>query len=141
MGLPISTPQQAQRSEPSVSHTTFRDATGRQVWQTAKGDTKAAAKAERAATLARRELGQRIERTNLTVGQAAEAWLERGTGQKGRLAPPTHERYRRIVARHLDRSSDPKQRPLGALKLRELTADRVAAWSGCAGPTSTTSTT
>ena len=31
--------------------------------------------------------------------------------------------------RHLDRSTDPALRPLGTVKLRELTADRVAAWS------------
>jgi integrase len=99
------------------------------VWQTAKGSTKAAAKAERAETLARLQLGQRIERTSLTVAQAAQAWLERGIGQKGPWAPSTKERYERIVRLHIDKSNAPGVRPLGSVKLRELTIDRVAAWS------------
>jgi hypothetical protein len=108
---------------------TYRDATGRQVWQTAKGETKAAAKAERAETIARLYRGGRIERTELTVAQAARAWLERGVGQKGRWAPSTAEGYERIVRLHIDRSNDPRVRPLGSRKLRELTVDEVAAWS------------
>src|SRR5690349_10965770 len=36
---------------------TYRDATGRQIWQTAKGETKADAKAERAELLARMHKG------------------------------------------------------------------------------------
>src|SRR5256885_10402014 len=76
---------------------TYRDATGRQVWQTAKGDTKADAKAERAETLARMHRGERVERTSMTVGEVARLWLERGTGQKGRWAPSTLEGYDRIV--------------------------------------------
>src|SRR5207248_11426685 len=39
---------------------TYRDATGRQVWQTVKGDTKADAKAERAELVARMHLGERV---------------------------------------------------------------------------------
>ena len=58
---------------------TYRDATGRQVWQTAKGDTKADAKAERAELLARMHKGERVERTTLTVGEVAQLWLERGS--------------------------------------------------------------
>jgi integrase len=65
----------------------------------------------------------------LTVSQAARAWLERGVGQKGRWAPSTAEGYERIVRLHIDRSSDPRMRPLGSRKLRELTVDEVAAWS------------
>src|SRR5438067_9391933 len=108
---------------------TYRDATGRQVWQTAKGDTKADAKAERAETLARMHKGERVERTSLTVGEVARLWLERGTGQKGRWAPSTLEGYERIVRLHIERSTDPSQRPLGTVKLRDLRADRVARWS------------
>jgi integrase len=107
----------------------YRDGTGRQVWQTAKGATKADARGERAETLARRQLGQRIERNTLTVSQVARAWLERGTGKNGRWSASSQERYDRIVRRHIDRSADPTQRPLGEVKLRDLTADRVAAWS------------
>src|SRR5437667_7784558 len=66
---------------------TYRDATGRQVWQTAKGETKADAKAERAELLARMHRGERAERTSTTVGEVARVWLQRGTGQKGRWAP------------------------------------------------------
>src|SRR5437764_9203491 len=76
---------------------TYRDATGRQVWQTAKGDTKADAKAERAELVARMHLGERVERTALTVSEVARLWLERGTGPKGRWTRSTHERYARIV--------------------------------------------
>ena len=43
---------------------TYRDVTGRQVWQTAKGDTKADAKAERAELLAHMHKGERVERTD-----------------------------------------------------------------------------
>src|ERR1041384_8196710 len=62
---------------------TYRDATGRQVWQTAKGTTKADAKAERAELLARMHKGERVERTALTLGEVAQLWLERGTGKNG----------------------------------------------------------
>jgi integrase len=34
-----------------------------------------------------------------------------------------------MVRRHIDASADPARRPLGALKLRDLTVDRVADWS------------
>jgi len=64
---------------------TYRDATGRQIWQTATGNSKRAAKTERAEMVARIALGQRIERTSLTVSEVARAWPERGTGQKGPL--------------------------------------------------------
>ncbi len=66
---------------------TYRDATGRQVWQTANGDSKADAKAERAELVARQYRGERIERTTLTVSEVAALWLERGTGAKGRWSP------------------------------------------------------
>jgi integrase len=108
---------------------TYRDATGRQVWQTSKGDTKADAKAERAELLARMHRGERVERTSITVGEVARLWLERGTGQKGRWAPSTLEGYERIVRRHIERSTDPSQKPLATVKLRELSIDRVARWS------------
>jgi hypothetical protein len=108
---------------------TYRDASGRQIWQTANGDTKADAKAERAALVARMHNGGRVEHTGLTVSDVAKLWLERGTGRTGRWAPPTRERYERMVRRHIDASADPSRRPLGALKLRDLTVDRVAEWS------------
>src|SRR6266576_1155819 len=108
---------------------TYRDATGRQVWQTSKGETKADAKAERGELLARMHKGERVERTSMTVGEVARLWLERGTGQKGRWAPSTLEGYERIVRRHVEHSTDPSQRPLGTVKLRELSIDRVARWS------------
>jgi integrase len=108
---------------------TYRDGTGRQVWQTAKGETKADAKTERAELVARMHLGGRVERTTLTVSEVARLWLERASGQTGRWAQPTRERYERMVRRHIDASADPARRPLGALKLRELTVDRVADWS------------
>ena len=44
----------------------YRDSTRRQRWQTAKGDTKADAKAERAGILARLHRGERIERSSRT---------------------------------------------------------------------------
>jgi integrase len=108
---------------------TYRDA-GRQRWQTATGETKADAKAERAELKARLHRGERVERTNLTVGYVARLWLERGTGQKGRWAPSTLEGYERIVRLHIERSTDTGQMPLASVKLRELSIDRVAAWSG-----------
>src|SRR4051812_1517143 len=108
---------------------TYRDATGRQVWQTAKGDTKADAKAERAELLARMHKGERVERTTLTVSEVAALWLERASGPQGKWARPTRERYERIVRLHIDASTNPGGRPLGTCKLRELSMDRVAAWS------------
>ena len=85
---------------------TYRDATGRQVWQTASGDTKADAKAERGELLARMHKGERVERTNLTVSEVAQLWLERGTGPKGRWTRSTHERYARIVRNHIDAAAE-----------------------------------
>lgn len=98
-------------------------------WQTAAGDTKAAAKAERAEALARQQLGQRIERTSLTVADDARACLDRGIGQKGQWVDTTREHYNRYVCLHIEQSNDPSQRPLGDVKLRDLTPDRIAAWS------------
>src|SRR5439155_12007000 len=100
---------------------TYRDATGRQVWQTSKGDAKADAKAERAELLARMHKGERVERTSMTVGEVARLWLDRGTGQKGRWAVSTLEGYERIGRRHIERSTDPTQKPLATVKLRDLT--------------------
>src|SRR5881398_3513615 len=94
------------RAIPGKYEFTYRDATGRQVWQTAKGDTKADAKAERAELVARMHLGERVERTALTVSEVARLWLERGSGQTGRWARPTRERYERMVRRHIDASAD-----------------------------------
>lgn len=74
-------------------------------------------------------LSARVERTSHTAAEVARLWLERGTGQKGRRAPSTLEGYERIVRLHIERSTDPGQRPIGSLKLRDLTPDRVAAWS------------
>jgi integrase len=108
---------------------TYRDVKRRQVWQTAKGKTKAAARAERAQMLARLRLGQRVERTDLTVAAAAAQWLERGIGQKGQWEPATRERYERIVRRCVENSADPTLRPIGQLKLRDAHADQVAAWT------------
>ena len=54
----------------------FRDSTHRQPWQTAKGDTLADAKAERAEMVARLRRGERVERSSRTVGEVVEAWLE-----------------------------------------------------------------
>ena len=108
---------------------TFRDATGRQIWQTSRSATKVDAKAERSETLARIRLGERIERTNLTVGEVARRWVDRGIGKKGPWERSTRERYERIVRRCIDASVDPTVRPLGEVKLRRLTVDRVAGWS------------
>jgi integrase len=108
---------------------TYRDATGRQVWQTATAETKADAKAERAALIVRMHGGERVERTGRTVGDVAALWLERSLGQKGRWAPSTRERYVRIVRLHIDGAADHAQKPIGTVKLRDLTVDRVAAWS------------
>ncbi len=107
----------------------YRDGTGRQVWQTGSGGTKASAKAERAEILARLRLGQRIERTQVTPIEAANLWLERGTGQRGRWADSTRDRYERIVRLHIEQSADSTPQPIGQVKLRDLTPDRVAAWS------------
>jgi len=107
----------------------FRDSTHRQRWQTAKGDTLADAKAERAEMVARLHRGERVERTKRTVSEAAQAWLERGRGQRGPWDPVTRERYERIVRRHVLGSADPQRRPLGEMKLRDLTPDHVAEWS------------
>src|SRR5437870_2573744 len=84
----------------------YRDATGRQVWQTAKGSTKTDAKAERAELLARMHRGERVERATLTVSEVAQLWFERASGPQGRWAPSTRERYERIVRRHIDASAD-----------------------------------
>src|SRR5437763_16711174 len=56
---------------------TYRDATGRQVWQTVKGTSKADAKAERAEVLTRMHKGERVERMTLTVTELARLWPER----------------------------------------------------------------
>jgi integrase len=117
------------RRVPESYEYVYRDSSSRQRWKRASGKTKAAARAERAETVARVRLGQRTEYTTLTVSQTAELWLERGSGQHGRWAPPTHERYRRIVRLHIDAAGDEKAKPIGTYKLRELTIDRVAAWS------------
>src|SRR5437016_13067208 len=93
----------------------YRDATGRQVWETAKGSTKADAKAERAELLARMHRGERVERTTLTVSEVAQLWLERASGPARALGaidaralradrPPTHRRlsrHRALAARRL----------------------------------------
>jgi len=98
-------------------------------WQTAKGDTLADAKAERAEVVARLHRGERVERTKRTLTDAAQAWLERGRGQRGPWDPVTRERYERAVRRHVLGSADPQRRPLGEVKLRDLTPDHVAEWS------------
>ena len=118
-GLPI----------PGKYEFTYRDATRRQIWQTAKGTTKADAKAERADLVARLRLGHRVERTNLTVAAVARQWVERGIGQHGRWDESTRERYDRIVRRTIEASADPARLTIGTLKLRDLNVDRVAAWS------------
>ena len=41
------------------------------------------------------------------------------------------ERYERVVRRHVLGSVDPQRRPLGEMKLRDVTPDRVAEWSQC----------
>src|SRR5437763_17140222 len=58
----------------------YRDATGRQVWQTAKGSTRADAGAERAELLARMHQWRASRRTTLTVSEVAQLWLERASG-------------------------------------------------------------
>jgi integrase len=73
--------------------------------------------------------GERVERTTLTVSEVARLWLERASGPQGKWARPTRERYERIVRLHIDASADPAVRPIGDCKLRQLTMDRVAAWS------------
>ena len=71
--------------------------------------TKADAKAERAELLARMHKGERVERTALTVGEVARLWLERGTGQQGRWAHSTRERYERIVRLHIEAVRGPHE--------------------------------
>src|SRR5438270_11196787 len=102
----------------------YRDATGRQVWQTAKGDTKADAKAERTELLARMHRGERVERTTLTVSEVAQLWLERASGPQGQWADSTRERYDRIVRLHIDASADASTGPTGSCKLRDPSMDR-----------------
>src|SRR5438093_12080500 len=76
--------------------------------QTAKGDTKADAKAERAEMVARLYRGERVERSSSrTVGEVAQAWLQRGRGQKGPWDAPTRERYERIVRQQVLAAADP----------------------------------
>ncbi len=65
----------------------------------------------------------------VTVSEAAQAWLDRGRGNKGAWAPSTKERYVRIVRQHINASTDPAQTPIGALRLVDLTVDRAALWS------------
>ena len=98
----------------------YRDSTRRQRWQTANGDTKADAKAERVEILARLHRGERIERSSRTVAEVAEAWLERSRGQNGPWDTATAERYRRVVQLQLPACADPTRRLLGELKLRDL---------------------
>ncbi|MDP9223630.1 MAG: hypothetical protein M3P18_07190 [Actinomycetota bacterium] len=86
---------------------TYHEATGRQIWQTAKGDTKPDAKAERAELLAQHR-GERVERTTLTVSEVAQVWLERGTRPRGSWSPTTRERCRH-VGEHFPRH-DPARR-------------------------------
>jgi hypothetical protein len=84
---------------------TYQDSAGRQRWQTANGDTKA----ERAEMLARLHRGERVERSSRTVGEVAEAWLERGTGTE-RLVGRDHSRTlraRRPVTGARRRRPDP----------------------------------
>jgi integrase len=107
----------------------YRDATHRQIWQKATGSTKAEAVAERAELMARMSLGERIERTNLTVGEVARLWIERGTGPRGQWDPSTKDRYQRLLRSCVDQPVIPRLRPLGEVKLRDLTVDRVAQWS------------
>jgi integrase len=108
---------------------TYRDATGRQVWQTAKGTTRAAAKAERAETFSRLRRGERVERTNMTVGEVALLWVERGAGLRGPWSQLSRKRYEQVVRRTIQSSPDPARRPLGERRLRDLTIETVAAWS------------
>jgi integrase len=83
--------------------------------------------------LARLHRGERVkrsgQRSGRTVGEVAEAWLERGRGKKGPWDAPTRERYDRIVRQQVLASTDPTRRPLGETKLRDVTVDRVAVWS------------
>jgi integrase len=79
--------------------------------------------------LARLHRGERVERSSRTVGEVAEAWLERGRGQKGPWDATTRERYERVVRLQVLASADPTCRPLGETKLRDVTPDRVAVWS------------
>jgi len=67
----------------------YRDATGRQVWQTAKGSTRADAGAERAELLARMHQWRASRRTTLTVSEVAQLWLERASGPQGQWADST----------------------------------------------------
>ena len=55
--------------------------------------------------------------------------LERGRGQRGAWDATTRQRYDRVVRRQVLRSTDPTRRPLGEMKPRDVTVDRVAAWS------------
>jgi integrase len=103
----------------------YRDSAGRQRWQTAKGD----AKAERAEMIARLHRGERVERSSRTVGEVAEAWLERARGKNGPWDAVTRQRYDRIVRQQVLASVDEARRPLGQLKLRDVTVDHVAGWS------------
>ena len=130
-GLPTHRPTRPANPSPARYEFTYRDATGRQIWQTAKGDTNADAKAERAELLARMHKGERVERTTLTVAEVAELWLERGVAASKASGQPLDARTLR--ARSSAATSTPPPTPpgtpIGAVKLRDLTVDRVAAWS------------
>ena len=79
--------------------------------------------------VARLHRGERVKRSSRTVGEVAEASLERGRGQKGPWDAPTRERYGRIVRQQVLASTDETRRPLGETKLRDVTVDHVAVWS------------
>ena len=108
---------------------TFRDFSGRQIWQTAKGSSKQLAKLERSEVVGKLRKGVHLESTSQTVGDAAALWLERGVGRNGEWQPVSRERYERLVRNMILRSLNPALVPVGNIKLRDLSADDVAAWS------------
>jgi integrase len=107
----------------------YRDATGRQVWQTANGETKADARSERADLVSRMRRGQRVERTTLTVSQVAQLWVERRAGRRD-------AGLRRRASGTSGLCADTSTPPLTlahsqseAASCATLSMDRVAAWS------------
>jgi hypothetical protein len=118
---------------------TFLDRFGRQVWRTAKGTTRTDARNERRQHLAgvHRSRGRPCD---LTVGEVARLWLERGVGAGGAWEPRTRACYGEVVGGYIERSVDPRLSPLGDVKIAGLTVDRVARWSRANQPTLSVST-
>lgn len=106
---------------------TYRDSRNRQVWE--KAATRTEARQKRAEIIARQAKGEKVERTNLTVSDAAALWLERGIGRRGPWDANTKERYESVVRLHINQSPDLTAPAIGQKRLTQLAVDDVAAWT------------